>query len=147
MLRKRIEEELKNAMRAGDTPRRDALRLLTAALKQKEVDERKQLADADILAVVEKMIKQRRDSIAQFNQGSRPDLAEKEQFEISVLEQYMPQALTEAEVEAAIGAAVQESGATGPSDIGKVMASLKPKLAGRADMSKVSARVKAALAR
>ena len=147
MLRERIDEELKNAMRAGDTRRRDALRLLTAALKQKEVDERKQVADADIVAVVEKMIKQRRDSIAHFNQGSRPDLAEKEQFEISVLEQYLPQPFTDAEVDAAIAAAVRESGATGPSDMGKVMGSLKPKLAGRADMSKVSARVKAALAR
>ena len=147
MLRERIDEELKNAMRAGDTRRRDALRLLTAALKQKEVDERKQVADADIVAVVEKMIKQRRDSIAHFNQGSRPDLAEKEQFEISVLEQYLPQPFTDAEVDAAIAAAVRESGATGPSDMGKVMGSLKSKLAGRADMSKVSARVKAALAR
>jgi uncharacterized protein YqeY len=147
MLRKRIDEELKNAMRAGDTQRRDALRLLTAALKQKEVDERKQLVDADVLAIVEKMIKQRRDSIAQFNQGGRRDLADKEQLEISVLEQYLPQPFTDAEIDAAIAAAVQEAGATGPSDIGKVMGALKPKLAGRADMAKVSARVKAALAR
>jgi uncharacterized protein len=147
MLRKHIEEELQTAMRAGDTRRRDALRLLTAALKQKEVDERKQLADADILGIVEKMIKQRRDSIAQFKQGGRPDLADKEQFEISVLEHYLPQPFTDAEIDGAIQAAVQEVGATGPSDIGKVMGSLKAKLAGRADMAKVSARVKAALAR
>jgi hypothetical protein len=146
MLRDRINDELKEAMRGGNTQRRDALRLLTAALKQKEVDERKDLADSDIVAVIEKMIKQRRDSIAQFEQGGRPDLVEKEQFEISVLERYMPQALSDEEVDAAIAAAIAETGAKAPSDMGKVMGPLKSKLAGRADMGKVSARVKAKLA-
>ena len=146
MLRDRINDELKNAMRAGDAQRRDALRLLTAALKQKEVDERKTLADADVVAVIDKMIKQRRDSISQFEKGGRSDLAEKEQFEISVLETYMPAAMSEADIDAAIAAAIAESGAKAPSDMGKVMGSLKAKLAGRADMGKVSARVKAKLA-
>jgi uncharacterized protein YqeY len=145
-LRDQINEELKNAMRSGDARRRDALRLLTAALKQKEVDERKTLLDTDIVAIIEKMIKQRRDSIAQFEQGGRIDLAETEQFEISVLERYMPQALSEEEVDAAIAAAIAEVGAKGPADMGKVMGPLKAKLAGRADMGKVSGRVKARLA-
>jgi uncharacterized protein YqeY len=146
-LRDRINDELKNAMRAGDTRRRDGLRLLSAALKQKEVDERKTLNDDEIVGVVDKMIKQRRESIAQFEKGARPDLAEKEQFEISVLEGYMPQRLTDAEIEDAIGAAITQAGATGPGDMGKVMGSLKGKLAGHADRSAVSARVKARLAR
>ena len=145
MLRDRINDDLKAAMRGGDTGRRDALRLLTAALKQKEVDERVALADSDIVAVVDKMIKQRRDSIAQFEQGARPDLAEKEKFEISVLERYLPQALTEQEIEAAIDAAIRETGAKAPADMGKVMGTLKGKLTGRADMGKVSARVKSKL--
>lgn len=145
-LRDQINDELKAAMRGGDTRRRDALRLLTAALKQKEVDERKTLADADVVAIIEKMIKQRRDSISQFEHGGRADLAETEQFEISVLERYMPQALSEDEVEAAIAAAIAEVGAKAPADMGKVMGPLKAKLAGRADMGEVSARVKAILA-
>src|SRR5688572_11639249 len=146
MLRDRINDELKTAMRGGDAPRRDALRLLTAALKQKEVDERKSLEDADVVAVIDKMIKQRRDSIAQFREGGRADLAEKEQFEISVLERFMPAAMSEEEIDGAIAAAIAEAGAKGPADMGKVMGPLKAKLAGRADMSKVSARVKARLA-
>ena len=146
MLRDQINDDLKTAMRGGDTGRRDALRLLTAALKQKEVDERKTLADADVVAVIDKMIKQRRDSISQFEQGGRSDLAEKEQFEISVLERYMPAALSEEEVDAAIASAISEVGAKGPADMGKVMGPLKTRLAGRTDMSKVSARVKAKLA-
>jgi uncharacterized protein YqeY len=145
-LRSRIDTDLKDAMRSGDARKRDALRLLTAALKQKEVDERKQLGDPDIVGVIEKMIKQRRDSIAQFEKGGRSDLVEKEQFEISTLEGYMPQALSEAEIDSAIGSAIAELGAKGPADMGKVMAALKARLAGRADMSKVSARVKARLA-
>lgn len=145
-LRERINDDLKTAMRAGDTRRRDALRLLTAALKQKEVDERKTLAEPDIVAIIDKMIKQRRDSIAQFEQGARPDLAEKEQFEIDVLGDYMPAALSEAEIESAIDGVVLETGAKAPADMGKVMGALKAKLAGRADMTKVSARVKAKLA-
>jgi hypothetical protein len=115
-------------------------------LKQKEVDERKTLADADVIAIIDKMIKQRRDSIAQFQQGGRADLAENEQFEITVLERYMPAALSDAEVDAAIAAAIAEVGAKSPADMGKVMGPLKAKLAGRTDMSKVSARVKAKLA-
>jgi len=141
-LRERINEDLKGAMRSGDARRRDALRLLTAALKQKEVDERTSIGDDEVVAVIEKMIKQRRDSIAQFEKGERADLAEKEQFEIGVLEQYMPAALSEAEIDAAIAAAIAESGAKAPADMGKVMGPLKAKLAGRADMGKVSARVK-----
>jgi uncharacterized protein len=145
-LRDQINDELKAAMRSGDTRRRDALRLLTSALKQKEVDERKTLGDLDVVTVIEKMIKQRRDSIAQFEQGGRADLAERESFEISVLEHYMPQALSVAEVEAAITAVIAEVGASAPADMGKVMGPLKARLAGRADMGKVSARVKARLA-
>jgi uncharacterized protein len=145
-LRETIDNDVKNAMRAGDTRRRDALRLLTAALKQKEVDERKTLSDADVVAVIEKMIKQRRDSVAQFEQGGRADLVEKENFEIAVLQAYMPAALSDAEIDSAIGEAIAETGAKGPADMGKVMGVLKNRLAGRADMSKVAGRVKAQLA-
>jgi uncharacterized protein YqeY len=145
-LRDRINDDLKQAMRAGDARRRDALRLLTAALKQKEVDERKTLEDADVTAVIDKMIKQRRDSISQFERGGRTDLAEAEQFEISVLQGYMPAAMSEADIDAAIASVIAETGAKAPSDMGKVMGPLKAKLAGRADMSAVSARVKAKLA-
>jgi uncharacterized protein YqeY len=144
-LRDQINDDLKAAMRSGETVRRDTIRLLTAALKQREVDERKTLTDADVLAVIEKMIKQRRDSISQFEQGGRQDLADKEKLELTLLQTYMPQAMGEDELAAAIAAAVAESGAAGPADMGKVMAVLKPKLAGRADMGKVSAAVKARL--
>ena len=146
LLRDQISNELKDAMRAGDARKRDAIRLLTAACKQKEVDERKTLADADVVAIIDKMIKQRRDSIEQFEKGGRQDLADTEKFEMSVLLAYMPQALSEAEIAEAVAASLQEIGATSPADMGKVMAVLKPKLAGRADMSKVSALVKAKLA-
>jgi uncharacterized protein len=145
-LRERINDDLKAAMRAADAPRRDAIRLLTAALKQKEVDERKTLADGDVLAIIDKMLKQRRDSIAQFEQGGREDLAEKERYEVTVLQGYMPAGLSEAEIEAAVAAAIESSGAKGQSDMGKVMAVLRPQVAGRADMAKVSALVKAKLA-
>lgn len=145
-LRDRINDDLKAAMRSGETVRRDTIRLLTAALKQREVDERKTLTDADVLAVIEKMSKQRRDSISQFEQGGRQDLADKEKQELTLLQTYMPQAMGEDELAAAIAAAVAETGAAGPADMGKVMAVLKPKLAGRADMGKVSAAVKARLA-
>lgn len=145
-LRDQINDDVKSAMRAGDAPRRDALRLLTAALKQKEVDERKTLADPEVVAIVEKMIKQRREAIAQFQKGGRTDLADKEEYEISVLQQYMPQAMSEADVDAAIAGAISETGAKSPQDMGKVMGVLKAKLAGRADMSQVSARVKSRLA-
>ena len=144
-LRDQISNDLKDAMRAGDARKRDAIRLLTAALKQKEVDERKTLDDADVVAIIDKMIKQRRDSIQQFEKGGRQDLADTEKFELGVLQAYMPQALSEAQIAEAIAVSIQESGAKGPAAMGKVMALLKPRLAGRADMSKVSGLVKAQL--
>ncbi len=144
-LRDQINNDVKDAMRAGDARRRDALRLITAALKQKEVDERAVLADADVVAIIDKMIKQRRDSIAQFEKGGRQDLADNEKYELTVLQTYMPQALSESEVADIIAAAVVECGAKSPADMGKVMAVVKPKLAGRADMGKVSGLVKARL--
>src|SRR5476651_1564823 len=112
-LRDQISNDLKQAMRAGDTRKRDAIRLLTAALKQKEVDERKTLADTDVVAIIDKMLKQRRDSIEQFEKGGRQDLADTEKFELGVLQAYMPQALSEAEIVAAVTASIQESGAKG----------------------------------
>jgi uncharacterized protein YqeY len=144
-LKIRISDDVKAAMRGGDARRRDALRLLLAALKQREVDERKELADADVIAVIEKMIKQRRDSITQFERGGRQDLADAENFEVDVLQAYMPQAMSDTEITTAITEAIQASGARGMSDMGKVMGALKPKVAGRADMAKVSAAVKAQL--
>lgn len=144
-LREQINDDLKAAMRGGDVARRDTIRLLLSALKQREVDERKVLTDADVLGIIEKMLKQRRDSISQFEQGGRQDLADKEKQELTLLQAYMPQALGDAEIAAAVAAAVAETGAAVPSDMGKVMALLKPKLAGRADMTKVSAAVKAQL--
>jgi hypothetical protein len=145
-LKARINDDVKAAMRGGDARRRDALRLLLAALKQREVDERKELADADVVAVIERMIKQRRESIAQFEKGGRQDLAQNEQYEIGLLQAYMPQALSDAEIEAAVAGAITAAGAKAPSDMGKVMGALKGKLAGKADMSKVSALVKTKLA-
>ena len=145
-LRDRINDDIKAAMRSGDTRRRDALRLLTAALKQREVDERKDLADADVVTVIDKMIKQRREAITQFEKGGRQDLAQNEQFEITAFQAYMPQALSDAEIEAAIAEVLAATGAKAPSDMGKVMGALKAKLAGKADMTKVSAVVKAKLA-
>jgi uncharacterized protein YqeY len=133
-------------MRAKDAPRLAAIRLLLAAMKQKEVDERVELTDIDVISIIDKMIKQRRDSIAQYEAGKRQDLADAEKFEITVVQAYMPQALSEAAIAAAIAEAVQASGAKAMSDMGKVMAVLKPKLAGKADMGKVSALVKAKLA-
>jgi len=145
-LKARINDDVKAAMRGGDTRRRDALRLLLAALKQREVDDRKELADADVVAVIERMIKQRRESIAQFEKGGREDLAQKERFEIELLQGYMPQAMSDAEIATAVADAIAAAGAKAPSDMGKVMGALKGKLAGRADMSKVSALVKTKLA-
>ena len=145
-LKARISDDMKTAMRAKDAPRLSAIRLLLAAMKQKEVDERVELSDPDIITIIDKMLKQRRDSIAQFEKGGRQDLADAEKFEISILQAYMPQGLSEAEIAAAVTAAVQASGAVSMADMGKVMAVLKPKLAGKADMSKVSALVKAKLA-
>jgi uncharacterized protein YqeY len=144
-LKQRINDDVKAAMRGGDTPRRDALRLLLAALQQREVDERKELADADVVAVIDKMIKQRRESIAQFEKGGRQDLAQRERFELDLMQGYMPQSMSEAEIAAAVAEAIAATGAKAPSDIGKVMGALKGKLAGRADMGKVSALVKSRL--
>ncbi|MEK7877718.1 MAG: GatB/YqeY domain-containing protein [Pseudomonadota bacterium] len=145
-LKTRITDDMKAAMRAKDASRLGAIRLLLAAMKQKEVDERVELTDTDVILIIEKMIKQRRDSITQYEAGNRKDLADAEKFEITVLQAYMPQALSEAEIAATIAEAVQASGAKAMSDMGKVMAVLKPKLAGRADMGRVSALVKAKLA-
>jgi uncharacterized protein YqeY len=144
-LKAKITEDMKSAMRAKDAPRLSAIRLLLAAMKQREVDERIELSDADILAIIEKMLKQRRDSVTQYVAGGRQDLADVEKFEIGVLSGYMPQQLSETEVSGEVAAAVAAAGAKGMQDMGKVMAILKPKLAGRADMAKVSALVKAKL--
>ena len=144
-LKTKITEDMKAAMRAKDAPRLSAIRLLLAAMKQREVDERIELADADILAIIEKMLKQRRDSVTQYQAGRRQDLADVEKFEIGVLSAYMPQQLSEAEIAGEVAAAVAAAGAKGMQDMGKVMAVLKSKLAGRADMAKVSSLVKAKL--
>ena len=145
-LKDRVTEDMKNAMRAKAAARLSTIRLLLAAIKQREVDERKALSDADVVAVIERMVKQRKDSIAQFTAGNRPDLADAERAEVAILEDYMPQRMSEADVDAAIDAALaaaRDAGASGPALMGKVMAALKPALAGRADMAEVSARVKA----
>ena len=144
-LKEQIVNEMKNAMRAKDTKRLGTIRMLTAAMKQKEVDERIELDDRQILGIIEKMIKQRKDSITQFEAGGRPDLAEGERAEVEVLSAYMPEALSMEEVEKAVADAVKD--AAGPQDMGKVMGVLKTRLAGRADMSAVSALVKKALAK
>jgi len=150
-LRNKITEDMKAAMRAKDSARLGTVRLLLAAMKQKEVDERMvlsgtELADADVLAIIDKMVKQRRESIAQFEKAGRNDLADAEKFEIGVLAGYLPQQFSEAEVGAAITAAIAETGASGAKDMGKVMGLLKSRLAGRTDLSKVSGLVKAKLA-
>ena len=144
-LKDRITEDMKAAMRARDQARLSAIRLLLAAIKQKEVDERIALSDADVVTILEKMLKQRRESVTQYEAGGRADLAEAEKFEMKVLSEYLPQQLTEAEIARAIDAAVSEAGAAGVKDMGKVMGLLKPRLAGRADMGKVSAQVKSRL--
>ena len=136
---------MKSAMRAKDSDRLSAIRMLLAALKQREVDERITLTDIDVIAVTEKLIKQRRDSITQYQAANRQDLANKEQAELAIYQAYMPQALSDADVETAVVAAIASSGATGIKDMAKVMAELRPKLAGRADMGKVSGIVKAKL--
>ena len=145
-LKAKITEDMKAAMRAKDTPRLSTVRLLLAAIKQREVDERIELTDADVLSIIDKMIKQRRDSIAQFEAGKREDLAAAERAEVDVLAGYLPKQLSESEIDAAIGEAIMATGAAGPSGIGKVMAVVKPKLAGRADMAVVASRIKAKLA-
>lgn len=145
-LREQVNEDIKAAMKARDAERLATLRLLAAALKQREIDERTTLDDAGVVGVIEKMLKQRRDSIAQFEQAGRQELADKEKEEMSVLEAYLPAQLSDAEIDAVVGEAVSSAGATSAADMGKVMAIVKPKLAGRADMGKVSARVRAKLA-
>ncbi len=137
---------MKTAMRAGDVRRRDAIRLLQAAIKQREVDERVELDDASVIAVIDKMLKQRKDAIAQYESAGRQDLADVEKYETEVLHQYMPQAMSDREVEDAVTEAISALGAKGQQDMGRVMAMLKPRLSGRADMSKVSALVKIRLA-
>lgn len=144
-LKETLSEDMKAAMRAKDSEKLATIRLINAAIKQREVDERIELGDDQVLSVIEKMIKQRKDSITQFEAGGRQDLADKEKSEIAVLAEYMPAQMSEAEVQAEVAAAVTQAGASGPQDMGKVMAVLKPKLAGRADMTAVSALVKAAL--
>ena len=141
-LKQKITEDMKAAMRSGDTKQRDTIRLLQAAIKQREVDERIELDDSAVIAVIEKMLKQRRDSIAQYEAAQRQDLANVEKDEISVLSAYMPQALSESEIEILIAEAISEAEAKGMQDMGKVMALLKPKLTGRADMAKVSSLIK-----
>jgi uncharacterized protein YqeY len=145
-LKDQITDDMKAAMRAKDSERLATIRLIIAEIKRKEVDERIELTDAQVLAVVEKMIKQRKDSITQFENGGRQDLADKEKSELAVLSAYMPAGLSDEEIAAEVAAAVAASGAAGPQDMGKVMGILKPKLAGRADMTAVSAQVKKALA-
>jgi uncharacterized protein YqeY len=142
-LKQKITDDMKAAMRSGDTKQRDTIRLLQAAIKQREVDERIVLDDAAVITVIEKMLKQRRDSIAQYEAAQRNDLAEKEKDEVIVLNAYMPQALNDFEINMLIAEAISVIGAKGMQDMGKVMAWLKPKLAGRADMAKVSVLIKA----
>lgn len=146
-LKQQINEDMKTAMRAKNAPRLSAIRLLMAAIKQREVDERIELDDAGIVAVIDKMLKQRRDSISQYEAAKRQDLADAEKAEIAVLSAYMPQALSAEEVAAEIAAAVAATGASGPADMGKVMGVLKPRLAGRTDMGQVSGLVKQALSK
>jgi len=145
-LREQLSEDIKTAMKAREAERLAALRLMLAAVKQREVDERVTLDDAGVVSVVEKMIKQRKDSIAQYEKAARQDLADKEKYEISVIEAYLPKQMSAQEIEAAVGEAIAATGAKSAADMGKVMGVLKPGLAGRADMGKVSALVKAKLA-
>ena len=145
-LKQRIQEDMKNAMRAKDTRRLGVIRMIMAAIKQREVDERITLGDAEVVAVLGKMVKQRRDSLQQYQSAGREDLAEQESFELALIQEYLPPALSDAELDALIDEAIQSSGATSPRDMGKVMGLLKPRIQGRADMVAVSARVKQRLA-
>ncbi len=144
-LKRRIEEDMKTALRAGDKRRLGAVRLILAAVKQREIDERITLDDTQVLAVLDKMAKQRRESIAQYQAAGRQDLVDQESFELEVIQGYMPAALSEAELDVAITAAIAEAGASSVKDMGKVMGILKPQVQGRADMGAVSARIKAKL--
>jgi len=145
-LKAKITEDMKVAMKAKEAQRLSAIRLLLAAVKQREVDERKDLSDADVAGVIEKMIKQRRDSISQFQAAGRQDLVDNETFELNLLSGYLPKQLTDAEIASEVSSAIAQTGARTVADMGKVMGLLKGKLAGRADMSKVSALVKTGLA-
>ena len=144
-LSKRINDDVKVAMKAKDKPRLGVLRLITAAIKQREVDERITLDDDQVLAVLEKMIKQRKDSIAQYEKAGRDELAQQEAFEIGIIQDYLPEQLSDDEIDALITEAISSSGAASMKDMGKVMGMLKPKLAGRADMGAVSGKIKAKL--
>lgn len=144
-LKARIQDDMKTAMRARDAGRLSAIRLLLAAIKQREVDERIELDDDAVTATIEKMVKQRRDAAAQFDTGNRPELAAGERFEIEVLSAYLPAALSSDELDAEIAAVIAECGATSLADLGKTMTALKPRLAGRADMAEASRRVRARL--
>jgi uncharacterized protein YqeY len=144
-IKERIQQDMKDAMRAGDKARLATIRLIMAAIKQREVDERIELDDTQVITVLDKMIKQRRESIAQFETAGRTDLVAKEQEEITVITPYLPAALSEAEITQLIDAAMQSTGANSVKDMGKVMAELRPKLAGRADMGAVSALIKSRL--
>ncbi|MGR2662008.1 MULTISPECIES: GatB/YqeY domain-containing protein [Chromobacterium] len=145
-LKQRISDDMKSAMKARESDKLAAIRLLLAAIKQKEVDERVELDDAGVVAVIDKMLKQRRDSISQYEAAQRQDLADKEKFEMDVLMAYMPQQLSAEEIDVLVAKAVADSGAAGMQDMGKVMGLLRPQLAGRADMAQVSACIKAKLA-
>lgn len=144
-LKSRISEDMKTALKGGDKPRLAAIRLVLAAIKQREVDERVTLDDAQVLHVLEKMLKQRRDSVAQYEAAKREDLAEQERYEIGVIESYLPAQLSDAELDALVAQCIADAGATSPRDMGKVMALLKERAAGRADMGALSQRVKARL--
>jgi uncharacterized protein YqeY len=145
-LKAQVTEDMKNAMRAKDSARLSTIRMLLAAIKQREVDERIELTDGDVLTIIDKMIKQRRDSITQFETGKREDLAAIERAEVALLTDYQPAPVSDAEIEILIAEAIAATGATGIAGMGKVMAALKPKLAGRADMGIVAARIKGILA-
>ena len=145
-LKVRITEDMKSAMKAKETAKLSAIRLLLAAIKQKEVDERVELDDAAVNAVIEKLVKQRKDSVTQYEAANRADLADIEKAEIAILAAYLPEKMSAEDTAAAVAAAVAETGAKGPADMGKLMAVLKPQLAGKADMAEVSKLVKAALA-
>jgi hypothetical protein len=145
-LKSKVTEDMKAAMKAKEPQRLSAIRLLLAAIKQREVDERKELSDGEIVSVIEKMIKQRRDSISQFQAASRRDLVDAETFELNLLSAYLPKQLTDAEIAEEVSAAIAQTGAKGVPEMGKVMGILKGKLAGRADLGKVSALVKSKLA-
>ena len=144
-LKAQITEDMKTAMRAKDSVRLGAVRLLLAAIKQREVDERIELTDADVIAVIEKMLKQRRDSIAAFELAKRDDLADIEKFEVSVLQTYMPKQMSDAEISAIVDQVIADSGAQGAKDMGKVVGLVRPLVAGMADMGKVSGLIKARL--